>query len=64
MPVFRGGRKTERKVEEEGKVQLQHCGALKIEASEDWLVFLKEDSIASDGQMVDIDAKLRGLGKT
>ena len=39
-------------------------GDLKIEASEDWLVFLKEDSIASDGQMVDIDAKLRGLGKT
>ena len=45
-------------------MQLQHCGALKIEASEDWLVFLKEDSIASDGQMVNIDAKSRGLGKT
>ena len=39
-------------------------GDLKIETSEDWLVFIKEDNIVSDGQMVDIDAKLRGLGKT
>ena len=51
-------------------MRLQHYeaktgrGALKIEASEDWLVFNKEDNIVSDGQMVDIDAKLRGLGKT
>ena len=39
-------------------------GDLKIEASEDWLVYIKEDNIVSDGQMVDIGAKLRGLGKT
>ena len=45
-------------------MQLQHCGALKIEASEDWLVFIKENNILSDGQMVDIGAKLRGLGTT
>ena len=45
-------------------MQLYYYGALKIEASEDWLFFIKDNNIVSGGQMVDIGAKLRGLGKT
>ena len=68
MPVFSGGRKTERIVDDEEKVQLRQYGAktekeglLKLKQVK---IFIKENNIISDGQMVDIDARLRGLGKT